>query len=81
MKSQSLYSLGNWTEYVDTLESYRTSDVEVQLNFNQRQLLLVLEDFEVSGFAAALKDQQLPCKLGLLHTDHSMPKRLSWRFI
>ena len=81
MEPQSVYSLGPWTEYVDTLESYQTSDHEVMLTFSQRQLLLGLDDFEASGFAAALKDCQLPCQLGLLHTDHSMPKRLSWRFI
>ena len=81
MKPQSVYSLGPWTEYVDALESYHTSDHDVVLTFSERKLLLALEDFEASGFAAALKEQQLPCKLGLLHTDHSVPERVRWRFI
>ena len=81
MEPQSVYSLGPWTEYVDTLESYHISNHEVQFNFKQRQLTLALEDFETSGFAAALNDQRLPCKLGLLHTDHESKKRVSWRFI
>jgi len=81
MEPQSVYSLGPWTEYVDTLESYHPSEHDVQLNFKQRQLLLTLEDFDASGFAAALKDQTLPCKLGLLHTEPRFRKRVSWRFI
>jgi len=81
MEPQSVFSLGPWTEYVDTLESYHTIEREVQFNFKQRQLLLTLEDFEASGFVAALNDQRLPCKLGLLHTEPGFRKRVSCRFI
>ena len=81
MEPEHLCYIGNWTEYRGTLESYQINKDQVQLNFKEKQLMVPLEDFELSGLASDLKDMGVPCRMAILRTDYDVKGWFRWRFM